>query len=355
MEINKHAPETPGFRDPVFAIVPQLVLFAINTPCNATCPHCPCEILKEVIRSVPDPHGKEDADPFFQHGRHLRPAYWDKLVNEAVAVLKDHGKTSHFRVSSYGEPLMHKGLVSMIERSCASGIRTSLITNGSLMNEGVCERLIKAGVVSIEVSAESHLPEIFNKVKPGIGHNTVLGNMKRFLDVRTKLKGKTTLLVSIVNQPTVNPNIPESVKFFKEMGADEVLVRTFQTWDIPELVRQKELNGEKDKLTENMPCPYPFERLMIDPGGNFRLCPMDDQQKIPAFGHVQEDTLSEIWQGIRFQHYREAHLKGKFNAPLCYNCPDRRRRSWKHNIFKALENASANLSAREDNDDVLDL
>ena len=348
MADNLHAPEKPGFRDPAFEIVPQLVLFAINTPCNATCPHCPCEVLQEVIRKLPDTYGHEDPDPFFRKAKHLRPTYWEKLVREASEVLKTHGKTSHFRISSYGEPMLHKKLVDMMELSCAAGIRTSLINNGSLMTEEVSERLIRAGVVSVEVSAESHLDEVFKRVKPGIDLATVIGNIRKFLEVRKKLGGKTTLLVSIVDQPAANPFIKETTAFYEELGVDEVLVRTFQTWDIPELIRQKDLNATKDKLGDNLPCPYPFERLMVDPGGNYRLCPMDDQQKIPAFGHLHDQTLQEVWQGPRFKYYRESHLNGQFGAPLCFNCPDRKRRSWNHNIFSALDKAKQKMIKQEE-------
>lgn len=339
--MNEHLPVQVGFRDPVYAIVPQMILFAISAPCNAACPHCPNNALKNIVRRVPDVYGYEDPDIFFRNGNYLRPAYWQKLAGEAAEVLGLHGKTSHFRISSYGEPLLHKRLLEMIEYSCALGIGTSLISNGSLMNEDVCERIIRCGIASVEVSAESHDKEIYERVKPGLNFEDVMANIKKFVEVRRKLNGKTTLLISIIHQPIANPKIKEAAAYFKEIGADEVLIRTFQTWNIPELIRQKELNLEKDKLNYDTPCPFPFERLMIDPGGNYRLCPMNDRQNIPAFGHIHNNSIQDVWQGARFCRYREAHQKGQFNVPLCMDCPDRIRRSWNYTIFKALGAAQA--------------
>ena len=80
---------------------------------------------------------------------------------------------------------------------------------------------------------------------------------------------------------------------------------------------------------------------MLDPAGNFRLCPYDDQKLIPPFGHIKDNTIEEVFNGSRFEKIRQGHETFCFdNIELCSECTDWAARSWDHNYRSALKEVS---------------
>ena len=97
--------------------------------------------------------------------------------------------------------------------------------------------------------------------------------------------------------------------------------------------RGKEYSPYMDK---NTPCPFLWERVLIDPSGDVRGCVSDiyNQSRI---GTINEKSISEIWQGEPISTWRRLHLEGRINeVPACDGCVDLEYRSWNYNYFHAL-------------------
>lgn len=337
-----HLPDKIGFSSPEAAKFPSLILIASASPCNLGCPGCPSEVFREIRKTK----GLNDNWELY-----LRPEYYKKIADECSAYTTQTF-TPRIRISGYGEPMLHKQLTDLIVYSCKLGVKTSLITNGTLLTPDKAERMLKAGLESIEFSVDAHNAELYDKVRPPINKKTpsdnfrkVLENIRSFIRLRNNLqshlppKEKTFIITSIVKGPLNYKYIDEIKRFWIKEGVDHISVRKFLTWGIPELEKMQEEMNEQPYLNEDSPCPYPFERCMVDPGGFIRLCPYDDQRKIPEFGHIAKDSIAEVWQGNRWQKIRSCH-KTKFdkksarkNAPLCAGCLDRKNRSWTFNYI----------------------
>jgi len=63
-----------------------------------------------------------------------------------------------------GEPLLRKDIVSLVEYASEIGLWTNLITNGTLLEEGLVKRLKDAGLCSAQVSLEGHNPKIHDRI-----------------------------------------------------------------------------------------------------------------------------------------------------------------------------------------------
>lgn len=216
----------------------------------------------------------------------------------------------------------------------------------------LARRMIEAGVESVEFSVDAHNSVLYDKVRPPISKKVPSGNFKILLEnIRTFIKfrdeiqkdwpksRRTFVIASVVSGPQNRRFVQEISDFWLGVGVDHVSVRKFLTWGIPQLEEMQAGLKEKTYLNEDSPCPYPFERCMVDPGGFIRLCPYDDQKNIPPFGHMANTSIAEAWQSIRWNSIRSCHgttfnkEKATADAPLCSGCQDRKNRSWRHNYL----------------------
>jgi len=295
---------------------PKIILVATASPCNAKCPHCPCTVKPSI---------RKTEDKFFTFGN------WLRLVDECA------GQNTAIRMSGYGEPLLHPRFFELIEYGKKKNVRMSLITNGYLFTKSKIDRLIDLEIDSIEVSIDSHDRWIYARIRNGLIYENTAKNLKYLVEARDAQKKKTCIMASIISQPSRNPKILESAEYWSKI-VDKVMIRKYVSWGVlPEL-------DKPPKKKDRGACPYPYERLMIDPDGYFRLCPYDDQKLIQPFGHIRANSVESVWKGRRFVKIRKNHRNKKFSdTELCSKCVDWMQRSWKENYHKALEDAKCQM------------
>lgn len=338
----KHTPNEFGFQDKLSEEFPRLILVCIAQPCNARCPHCFLTVMEEQYR---EGFSQKNA------GRYLTLEQWRALVDECEEY-KDH---THLHVSSYGETMLHKNFIELLEYASAKGVPTSIITNGSLLTEEKSKRIVELGIKSVEISLEAHKEELYDKIKVGLDFQIIKQNTEKLVRIRNELNGNTVVMIGIINQPKANPEIEEAKAYWGKI-VDHVMVRKFVTWGLDDLKARGE--STDPYLASKDPCPYPFERLMIDPAGYIRLCPYDNKppknpQRIikigkreafmHEFGRLGVDSIKSVWRGVRHNKIKECHINGKFDhakakvdAPLCHQCEDRVMRSWTHNMKEGV-------------------
>lgn len=247
-------------------------------------------------------------------------------------LVKEVGPDTKLRFSGYGEPFMNKHLERFLSYDTESPL--SIITNGSLIHKYGITKLLEHNLECIEISADSHRKEIYEKIRVGLPFEVVMDNIYKLVELRDKMGVDTKIMVSVIDQPSKNPQIEATVDHFERI-VDKVLVRKYVTWGV---LPTEDCGEVPEKRT---PCPYPWERLMIDPAGNYRLCPYDDQKLIKPLGHVFDDTVEEVWNSDRMNKIRSGHEGGEFGTvELCSQCTDWAYRSWTHNYRSALKDAS---------------
>ena len=153
------------------------------------------------------------------------------------------------------------------------------------------------------------------------------------------MKADSKIVASCVNQEGVD--VDEVEKFWVgDVGIDYMIKRKYLTWGV-----NTTLTGENsaDPMaylnTDEVPCPFIFERLNIDSRGNVMVCGYDISANT-SMGNVNTDSIADIWHGEGFKFYRDKHLTGAGkDIPLCSGCPDWKYRSWQHNYWKVVKNA----------------
>jgi len=109
---------------------PFMVSYSITTKCNLKCKHCYSE---SIDQPAPDELSTKDA---FQ--------LMDDLSNWGIGLLVIDG----------GEPLCREDLLDVVKYASAKGIRTTLGSNGTLIDEAMAKKMLDAGVRSIAISVD---------------------------------------------------------------------------------------------------------------------------------------------------------------------------------------------------------
>jgi len=323
---------------------PLMVVISIIYPCNFGCPMCPYTDGNSELRQF-----------YHAHDGDLMPVpLWEKMAAECGP----YG--AWMRCTGGGEPMLHPKMVEMVEYAKAKGARIWMNTNGSMFGplpayRAKLERILRAGIDLIEFSMDAGDADTYAIVRPphrGAPRDPQqwwanhVGNVRAALAMRKELRTTNRIVVSMIRQDIMEGKMEAAIKFWmEEIGVDEVITRKFLSWDDNTTIQlghaldphlYKKMPTEKKE-----PCVWPFERMNVDTLGRVALCGQDISFKTaPLFPNVNDATLKEIWQGERFNWYRQLHLDGKgAEAWPCRGCSAWLAgiRDWEHGWLKVLK------------------
>jgi radical SAM protein with 4Fe4S-binding SPASM domain len=109
---------------------PFMVSYSVTTKCNLKCKHCYSESVEEA---APDELSTEEAF-------HLV----DDLSRWGIGLLIIDG----------GEPLCREDLLDIVRYASSKGIRTTIGSNGTLIDEAMAKKMIDAGVMAVAISVD---------------------------------------------------------------------------------------------------------------------------------------------------------------------------------------------------------
>jgi radical SAM protein with 4Fe4S-binding SPASM domain len=311
----KHTPEIYGFRNNAAARFPEMVVVAMSFVCNARCIHCPNAATGfSATLKGPD-----------------RLMSWD-VLKAITGQCAPH--PTLMRISSFGEILMHPEAMDMITYILENkpDKNVALTTNGFLLTRHGTRRLMEAGIKSIEFSIDAGSREIYEKIRVGLTWETTLQNILDAMEIRNRGGYATRIMVSVIEQPD-NKEMMDDIFAFWESRVDQVLLR--------KLLSFKGVIHRRDDYPEYMPpdtpCPFLWERVVIDPLGNVRGCVSDLNAEF-VIGNMLETRLETLWHCPLIETYRKKHLSGNIDqCPMCNGCVDLPYRSWNYNYFYALD------------------
>jgi len=329
---------------------PMMIVISTVYPCNFGCPNCPYSEGNSNLRDV---YRKDGGD-------YLPEPLWNKIALEAG----NYG--AWLRCTGGGEPIMHPRMTEMIEFAKKAGCRVWLNTNGSLFGPGKLrreklERIIQAKADLIEFSMDAADARTYDLVRPPIGGSSKnpesrwekqVSNVVDAIRIRNSSKSPTRIVVSVIRQKIIEGKIDDVVKFWIDLGVDEVITRKFLSWDDNTSINLEnsadvglyQISGKENKVE---PCVWPFERLNIDTLGRVALCGQDISfRTAKLFPNANDVSIKEIWQGETFTKYRKHHLNGVGgNLSPCNNCSAWKAgvRDWQHGWIKVLQKSEQSV------------
>lgn len=313
-EVTANPPNCPvryGFYGRMKAEFPSQVIIDVTEVCNLACIHCP--------------------QPRFKRSPHYSASFLDaQLSAKAVDEVREYGQQAvqYLRYTADGEPLIHSGIYEMLTYAVLnSGTTVTLTTNGTLLNGVRLEKLLATGVNVVDISIDAFTPETYARIRVNGNLEVTRANVLNLIRASKQSKFNLKVVVSFIEQPQNAHEVQDFQAFWQDHGADYVVIRRFHSaaGAIPE---KAETMRHQKTAQERYPCPYPWERIVLDPRGHLCFCPAGwaHEAEIADYRRV---TIKEVWQGEFYRQLRQAHLSGDYtNQPFCGQCPDWQATRW---------------------------
>lgn len=291
--------------------VPFTISIEPTTACNLRCPECP-----SGLRSFSRPTGNLRAD-FFRR------------------TIDDLYRDLYFLIFYFqGEPYINPEFLDMVKYASQKGIYTITSTNGHFLSEENARRTIESGLDRLIISVDGSTQEVYEQYRKSGNLDQVLQGARNVVKWKKQLGSKTPHL--IFQFLVVRPNehqIPEIYRLAKEIGIDEVKLKTAQIYDyaqgnllIPVQDQysryRQQADGSyriKNKLLNH--CWKLWHACVITWDGMVVPCCFDKDAQY-RMGNLQDQSLREVWQQKPYQEFRKNILKGRDQIDICTNCTE---------------------------------
>jgi radical SAM protein with 4Fe4S-binding SPASM domain len=189
-------------------------------------------------------------------------------------------------------------------------------TNAVTLTEELSRKLLEAGLDSIFFSIDYTSPEKYNKIRVGADFHQVVGNVKKFVELKNELGYKhVQTRISMVIIDHTKEELEEYQKFgFEELGVDGVGYGELAEYPLKEDKYPKYFNP-------NFVCAQLFHRMFIMWDGIVTPCCVDNDREL-VMGDARKEKLKDIWHNEKYESLRRAHIAGQYyEVPLCRKCP----------------------------------
>ena len=249
-------------RDPQFYNgfpLPSWIELSIIDTCNRTCSFCP----KSDETIAPNTHQKMEK----------------VLIEKLCSDLKKINYEGAFCLCGYGEPLLHKEYISIVNQLAKVG-PVEIITNGDTVNDKSLKEIYSSNASRLLISLYDGSDQL-EKFQKMIKKNNIPDNFV------------------ILRDRWYSDKKDFGVKLTNRTGTIKI--------------------GNQDKVDIQKRCFYTSYQALIDWNGDVFLCPQDWQRRV-TMGNIMQKSFFDIWNGNILNKFRRLHLKGDRSKSPCNTC-----------------------------------
>lgn len=219
-----------------------------------------------------------------------------------------------------GESLLHPEIIQCIKYAKEKNINpVQLASNGLLLEGKMQDDIIASGLDFISFSLDTNDKEIYEKSRKysdfDRSHHNILSFLQKCNEYKTRGYKVPETQVSTINLDVYQNGQQEFIEFW-ERYADTVRVYEEHSSD----GNLGSIKGLKQKNEKRLPCQKIYTDMVIYCDGVVALCNHDWDTK-SAIGNVNDHSVSELWNGQRYQDIRAMHEEGNIESDLnCKNC-----------------------------------
>ncbi|MGH2587662.1 MAG: radical SAM/SPASM domain-containing protein [Dehalococcoidia bacterium] len=330
-----HAHEIPDRTER--APAPEELYLEITNRCNLRCRTCP---------------------QFFGMAERFHDMSWQRFLEITDQFLRLRRVVLH----GIGEPLLHAELGRMIRHLKSRGAYVLFNSNGLLLRGRKAADLAASGLDELRISIDGGTPETYRTVRGVDGFDRILGNIRRFEEVK-RSSGTATPSVSlwVTGMKTTMRDLPDLVRVAAACGVREVYLQRLVYSDrgiateaqslygkdapeeraaVAEAVRLAAVMGVTlrgsgelgpEALVDHPQpgdapwrgCHRPWRLMYVTANGSVLPCCIAPFTATPygqiVLGDLNQTSAAEVWDGDHYRAWRRAMLDGEPPAP-CAGC-----------------------------------
>ena len=282
-----------------------------TTACNLACPECPSG-LKQFSR----PTGKLDLE----------------LHRQMLAQVKK----SVFYINYYfqGEPFLHPQFLDLIREAKLAKMYTATSTNAHFIDKAKAIEIIDSGLDRLIISVDGITQATYEQYRVNGSLSKVLEASAFLVQAKKERRSATPFL--IFQFLAVKPNeaeIPAVFTLAKEIGIDEVRIKTAQLYDfkngnslMPEQEEYARYAKQSDgtyklKGRQGNHCWRMWSGSVLTWDGKVVPCCFDKDAS-HVLGNMKEHSFDQIWKSKAYKQFRFSILKNRQEIDICKNCSE---------------------------------
>ena len=287
---------------------PRQVQIEITNRCNMDCPMCPREVLDIELEHMD----------------------WEKFVT-VVDKLRDR---ENITLTGWGEPFLHPRIFDMITFCKERGHRVMITSNGLFPKEGILEKVLDSGIDELTFSIDGIEN---NDVIAGHTSNKVYDDIEKVSQLRKNKKPAIRLQATL--HDGCEQDLYNVIRYGARIGCEAVNVGRIDRKYAPDLKRpgpieEERIFHEADRIANECGirldwlqysvgtgivrffyrllrgklhqsgkyCLKTFDYAYVSREGNVTPCCLLPDVKM---GNLLEEDLQTVWQGKKFNHFRE--------------------------------------------------
>jgi len=282
-----------------------------TTACNLGCPECPSG-LKQFTR----PTGK------------LTTQLNEQILNQV------HKHVFYINYYFQGEPFLNPNFLDLIKQAKEKKIYTATSTNGHFISKQTAKNIVESKLDRLIISIDGLTEETYTNYRVHGNLNKVLEGAKHIIEAKKELKSATPHVIFqflVVKQN--EHEIDQIIQLGKEMGADEVRLKSAQVYDyehgnplIPENSKYARYKKQKDgtyrlKWKLGNHCWRMWSSCVFTWDGRVVPCCFDKDASF-QLGRLENNNFSQIWNSEKYNAFRQNILKNRNEISICKNCSE---------------------------------
>jgi len=253
-------------------------------------------------------------------------------------------------ITGYGEPLLNPEIYTMIEYAKSKGVMVFFATNCTLLDAERSARVLESGLDCIIFSIDALTPELYNKVRRGAKLETVIANIKTFMQLVRDQESPIAVKIYAVETRDNLEELPKIVAFAAEVGIGSIRFQSMfdhtgsgqksvnsALWSSHNIIgdirriRQlaQSLADENAIELETFPlvpsnepsCTMPWSTCYITVEGYVTPCCVQGiDPRVIHFGNLYESSFETIWNNALYQDFRR-RMESDDPPWICRSCP----------------------------------
>ena len=266
--------------------------------CNAHCIFCPNK--KTELQIEP--------------GRRMDMALFHKIVEELI-----EGGVERLSPYLMNESMLDSDLperVAYITKRKSPAQYTKINSHGGLLTERMAKGLLDAGLNRLTFSVHGIEPEPYEQVM-NLKLDRVLANIDRFLEL--KREGgyqRPRVRIAMLVTKMLEPQLPKIREYWGSRGI-KIKLNKLEN-------RGHHKGIQSDKIASHALrtfdwCNRMFDQIYILHDGRLVMCCADWEQT-GIMGDASRNSIREIWNGEKYDKYRQRFLAGSVKGMICDGC-----------------------------------
>lgn len=245
----------------------------------------------------------------------MKFALFTEIVDE-VSCYSEPVKSREVELFHFGESLLHPDIDKMVGYASRKGLRITMSVNGPQLHPELAARILSGNPYRIIVSLDGHDHDSYRAIRgDNADYAEAVRNIRSLASLQKEMGSQSLISVRMI---LMHSNA-EHVSVFRKQWEDEgvtVEIREFFPWGEAELAGI----GSFKKYRPFMPCPFPWQHLVVQWNGDIVPC-CRDYNAANKLGNVRNFSLREIWNSSSYARFREQMATGNFQGnTVCPEC-----------------------------------